>query len=372
MRILMVARRYPPDIRSGTETVFENLYRMARSRHEVRLVVGYTRRRDLVPPEARAVDLRGGGKGRAWARMAAASLDEQRRFAPDVVLANSIEVATWNTPTACIVHDLNFGKATRKGQAPRVGARARETFYRLRSQRLAAVVTVSEAARRRLIEAGLPADRIVVIHNGVDLGLFKPVPRTVRPTEPEGFVRFAYPSRILPGKGQHMAMDALARLRRSYKDRAELVVVGAVADPLFLDQLRIQSYDQPICIETDVPDIAPYYQQADVVLFPSLMDEGFGYTAVEAMACGRPVIWFDQPAVREATGGLGLPVPRGDVEALRAAMMELMDDPEARARHGREGRDYVEQHYAWPAVWERYEEVLARLVARRAKVFPSG
>jgi glycosyltransferase involved in cell wall biosynthesis len=357
MRLLMVARRYPPDIRSGTETVFQNLYRMARSRHEVRLVVGFTRARELVPPEARAVDLRGASKAQAWVRMAAASLDEQRRFSPDVVLANSIEVATWRTPTACIVHDLNFGQARRGA-----GSRARERFYRLRARRLSAVVTVSEAARKRLIAAGLPEDRLTVIHNGVDLSTFSAVDRDKQPDEPKDFVRFAYPSRILPGKGQHLAMDALARLRSPYKKRAELVVVGAVADPLFLDQLKIQSYKQPIRIEVDVPSIAPYYQQADVVLFPSLMEEGFGYTAVEAMACGKPVIWFDQPAVREATGGLGVPVPSGDVDAMRSAMMQLMDDPAGRRAMGEQGRAYVRQHYAWSGVWEQYERLLSGLV----------
>ena len=357
MRILMVARRYPPDIRSGTETVFENLYRMARSRHEVRLVVGYTRARELVPPEARAVDLRGASKAQAWARMAAASLDEQRRFGPDVVLANSIEVASFRCPTACIVHDLNFGSAQRSA-----GSKAKEAFYRLRARRLQAVVTVSEAARKRLTAAGLPEERLRVIHNGVDLAKFGAVPREIAHEEPEDFVRFAYPSRILPGKGQHLAMDALARLRAPYKKRAELVVVGAVADPLFLDQLRIQSYNQPIRIETDVPSIAPYYQQADVVLFPSLMEEGFGYTAVEAMACGKPVIWFDQPAVREATGGLGVPVPSGDVDALRDAMMSLMDDAERREAIGQEGLAYVRSHYGWDGVWNQYEQLLEGLV----------
>ncbi len=357
MRLLMVARRYPPDIRSGTETVFENLYRMARSRHEVRLVVGYTRARELVPPEARAVDLRGVSKAQAWARMAAASLDEQRRFGPDVVLANSIEVASFRCPTACIVHDLNFGQAGARG----LGTRGREAFYRLRARRLQAVVTVSEAAARRLVSAGLPQETIRVIHNGVDLERFSAVARETTHDEPQDLVRFAYPSRILPGKGQHLAMDALARLRAPYKKRAELVVVGAVADPLFLDQLKIQSYNQPIRIETDVPAIAPYYQQADVVLFPSLMEEGFGYTAIEAMACGKPVIWFDQPAVREATGGLGTPVPSGDVDALRDAMMALMDDPERREAMGAEGQAYVRSHYGWPGVWSRYEELLRGL-----------
>ena len=42
MKLMMVARRFPPDVRSGTERVFENLYHQARERHEVRLVVGFT------------------------------------------------------------------------------------------------------------------------------------------------------------------------------------------------------------------------------------------------------------------------------------------------------------------------------------------
>ena len=61
MKLLLVARRYPPDIRSGTETVFANLYREARARHEVRLVVGYRTSKEGFPPEADAIDLRGSG-----------------------------------------------------------------------------------------------------------------------------------------------------------------------------------------------------------------------------------------------------------------------------------------------------------------------
>ena len=356
MKLMMVARRYPPDVRSGTETVFENLYRQARTRHELRLVVGYTRSRDLVPPEALAVDLRGASKVQCWARMWAAARREARRFRPDAVLGNSIEVPDTGVPTVCIVHDLNFGGGERG-----LGARAKERFYRRRSRTLDAVITVSEAARESLVEAGLAGDRIRVIHNGVDLERFSPR-EPERPPGEEHIVRFAYPSRIIPGKGQHLAIDALARLRRDLKARARLTIVGAASDTIFLDQLKIQAYQQPVSIHTDVPQIAPYYQDADVILFPTLMEEGFGFTAVEGMACGKPVIWSDQPAVREATGGLGFPVPQGDVEAMRAAMMQLIEDPALRARVGAEGRAFVEGRYSWPMVWGRYEAVLEGLL----------
>jgi len=356
MKLMMVARRYPPDVRSGTETVFENLYQQARTRHEVRLVVGYRSSRSLVPPEALAVDLRGANKAVSWAKLWTAARQEARRFRPQAVLGNSIEVPHVGVPTACIVHDLNFGGGDRG-----LVTRAKERFYKIRSRKLDAVVTVSNAARLSLAEAGMDDSRLHVIHNGVDIDTFKPTDGP-RPAGDEGVVHFAYPSRILPGKGQHIAIDALARLRREYKKRAKLTIVGAASDTIFLDQLKIQAYQQPVEFHTDVPRIAPFYQAADVILFPTLMEEGFGFTAVDGMSSGKPIIWSDQPAVREATGGLGFPVPQGDVEAMRDAMMTLMDDPELRARVGAEGRKFVVERYSWPQVWGRYERLLGGML----------
>lgn len=353
MKLLMAARRYPPDVWSGTETVFEALYTRARRAHEVRLVAGWQRAADLLPPEAVPVRLRGLNKPFAWAAMARAIRAEARRSRPDVVLSNSVEVPPLGVPTACIVHDLNFG-----GMADSLENQMRRRYYAMRGRTLDAVVAVSQATARKLVGLGVPEARVHIIHNGVDLHLFRPAPRP-----DDGIVRFAYPGRILPGKGQHHAIDAVARLKREYKQRAHLVIAGAVGDQAYLDQLRVQAYNQPVSFELDLPDLAPVYQRADVILFPTVMEEGFGFTAVEGMATGRPVIWTDQPAIREATGGIGLAVPREDVDALRAAMMRLMDNPEERAALGAEGRALCQARYGWDAVWARYETLLRRLAA---------
>lgn len=365
MRILMVARRYPPDARSGTETVFAALYAEARKHHDVRLVVGYRTAREQVPAEAVAVDLREKGAS-GYLAMGLAAAREARRFRPDVVLSNSVEIAVPGVPNALIVHDLNFGRATRDA-----GTMLREQLYKAQGKRLDAVVTVSEASRRQLLRIGVPEGRVTVIGNGVDIHRFVPRPPTpAAPVAAAGFslpalppVRFVYPGRILPGKGQHAAIDALGRMRPDQKYRAHLTLVGAVADRIYLDQLRIQAFNQPVTFATDVDDIVPYYQDAEVVLFPTLMEEGFGFTAVEGMACGKPVIYYDQPAIREATGGIGVPVPRDDPDALRNAMLALIADPAERERLGREGRAYVETR-AWDRVWARYEALLARIARR--------
>jgi glycosyltransferase involved in cell wall biosynthesis len=344
MKILMVARRYPPDVRSGTETVFANLYEQAVRSHSVQLVVGFQKSSEGFPPESVKVDLR---EGNPWLRMAASANREARRFRPEVVLANSVEVWVPGVPTAVIVHDLNFG-GTQRGAS----AMGKEAFYRLRSQTAASVITVSEASRQRLLQAGLRSDRITVIPNGVDLQRFFPVSRP-----PSEKIHFVYPSRILPGKAQHLAIDAIGRMRPDQKKNLRLTIVGALSDRIYGDKLRIQAFHQPVDFAFDVPEMAPYYQQADVVLFPSLMEEGFGYTAVEGMACGKPVIWGDQPAVREATGGIGIPVPQDDADALKRAMLQLAEQSELRKQLGEKGREFVER-YRWDQVWGRYAKLL--------------
>ena len=233
-----------------------------------------------------------------------------------------------------------------------------ELFYRFKSRRLRAVITVSEASKQRLVEVGVPQERVQVIHNGVDLQRFQP------PDSPSssGPFRFAYPSRILPGKGQHLAIDAFARLPKALKQKAHLDIVGAAVDKVFLDQLKVQAHGLNVSFNVDVPKIAPFYQRADAVLFPTLMQEGFGFTAVEGMACGKPVIWTEQPAIREATGGIGLSFASGDVAAMRDHMVRLMSEPELARELGDQGRRYVSAHYDWAQVWRSYERVLAEVI----------
>ena len=350
MRILMAARRFPPDVWSGTETVFRNLYELACQGHEVRLVVGYQQDRSMVPSVASAVDLRGVSKPRAWIRMARRVRAQVREWQPDVVLSNSVEVPPTGVPTACIVHDLNFG-----GAEAGWGALGRKAFYAVRARQLNAIVTVSRASADNLRQVGVPENKIRVVHNGVDVETFCP---PTEPVESDGRLHFVVPSRILPGKGQHLALDAFARLPVRYKNQAKLTIVGAVADGVYLDRIRVQAYGEPVEFAVNVPAIEPYYQQADVILFPTVMTEGFGFTAVEGMACGKPVIWFEQPAVREATSGIGFAVEQGDAQAMRNAMMKLIDDADLRAKMGESGLQYVRQHLSWQRVWQHYEQVL--------------
>jgi len=105
-------------------------------------------------------------------------------------------------------------------------------------------------------------------------------------------------------------------------------------------------------------EAATAYSAADLFLMPSRA-EAFGLMAVEAMACGVPVIVADGtslPGVVKAPD-VGISVPQGDAEALASAIGSLLADPVARRRRGHAGRELVEREYSF----ERYIETHLRL-----------
>lgn len=356
MRILIAAPRFAPDAWSGAERALLELYHHARRHHEVRLVTGWTRDRNLVPAEAVAVELKGLKPTRAWSRFARAARAEVTRWRPDVVLTTTAKLPPVGAPTALLAQERELPREARWRD------RVTASMAAARARAFDVVIAPTASGARALRSSGIPESRIRFIRNGVDPDRFAPLPHAHVPSDDT--VRVVHPSRILPGKGQHHAIDAVARLRRKHKTRAELTVVGSVVDAVYLDQIRVQAYGQPVRFALDVPDILAYYQESDIVLLPTELEEASGFVAVEAMACGRPVVWFDHPTVRETTGGIGVPVPAGDAGAMRDAIARLMDDPEERQRLGALGRRYVLGNLTWGRVWSAYETVL-QAIARR-------
>ena len=112
------------------------------------------------------------------------------------------------------------------------------------------------------------------------------------------------------------------------------------------------------------PQLRALYAGASAFLFPSLY-EGFGLPAVEAMACGTPVVACRAgalPEVMQLTGG-GLLVEKDDPAALAKGIRTLFEQPEKRADLGQQARARVEASLSWRRVAavtaEGYYEVLA-------------
>jgi glycosyltransferase involved in cell wall biosynthesis len=117
------------------------------------------------------------------------------------------------------------------------------------------------------------------------------------------------------------------------------------------------------------PELPDVLRSADLFLLTTEPPESFGIVLIEAMATGLPVIATDYPGVRavvdEATGTL---VPRGDPQAVAAALRELAEaGPERRAQIGAAGRAKAEREWSWPSLVERMDAAYAEAIEARSE-----
>jgi glycosyltransferase involved in cell wall biosynthesis len=107
------------------------------------------------------------------------------------------------------------------------------------------------------------------------------------------------------------------------------------------------------------------YSAADLFVIPSLQ-ESFGQTVIEAMACGTPVVGFASGGIADTVrpGETGDLAPTGDVPALRAAIVKLLNDREGRARMGTRAREIVLAEYVLDVQAKQYEALYQSLLKR--------
>ncbi|MCT7357356.1 glycosyltransferase, partial [Streptomyces sp. 15-116A] len=117
----------------------------------------------------------------------------------------------------------------------------------------------------------------------------------------------------------------------------------------------------------DPADMPALIGSADLVLCTPVY-EPFGIVPLEAMACGVPVVASDVGGHRDsvADGVTGRLVTPEDPEAVAAAVRELLDRPELRARYGAAGRDRVLAHYTWRRVADGVEDVHRQVLTGHA------
>jgi glycosyltransferase involved in cell wall biosynthesis len=197
-----------------------------------------------------------------------------------------------------------------------------------------AVVAVSHTTRRDLVERlRLDPDRVPVVHHGLDHELFRPVRRRLADAPYVLFVGSEHPRKNLG-----TLLRAFALLRRRWPD-LRLVKVGAPgsAEALFgastaawISELGLAG---AVDLVGEVPDedLPAWYAGAACLALPSLA-EGFGLPALEAMACGCPVVVASAGALPEIVGDAGPAVEPYDVRGWADAIGAIVGDARLRAR----------------------------------------
>jgi glycosyltransferase involved in cell wall biosynthesis len=236
------------------------------------------------------------------------------------------------------------------------------------TRRLPRLVTVSESSKNDIVEhMGVEPSRLSIVPVGVDDNLFRPQAHVAR--VPGRLMTTA--SADVPLKGLVPLLEALAKVRT--ERHAELVVIGeprpASRVGETVERLGLQDAVHFVSKVSD-ERIVELYAEAQVAVVPSLY-EGFSLPAIEAMACGVPVVATTGGALPEVVGAdgvTGLLVPPGDPGALAMAIGTALDGAELRARIGSAGRVRVLERFTWAAAAratvEQYRAVLDGPVRR--------
>jgi glycosyltransferase involved in cell wall biosynthesis len=199
---------------------------------------------------------------------------------------------------------------------------------RLLARRAAKVICITESlARFNREQVGLPAEKIAVIHYGLD----EP-PTAWAPDElelPDGKIVAAV-ARLVPQKGLDVAVEALAGID------ATLVVLGEGPERERLEA-RARALGVRLLLPGRVGDVASVLRRADVLVHPARW-EGFGLALLEAMLAGLPVVATRVSSIPEivADGETGLLVPPDDPAALRTALERVLAEPGGLGSAGRE------------------------------------
>jgi glycosyltransferase involved in cell wall biosynthesis len=279
-------------------------------------------------------------------------------------------------PYIVTVHDLirmlDLGRDRGAEPLIRKPALRDRVLYRLDHEgirRATALIATSEATKRDLIRLlGVPEDRVAVIHHGIDHERFRPTDRTLAERRYVLFVGVEHPRKNLIA-----LLRAFHSLKRDSRFRdLRLVKVGGPGYRGELFRRRTLEAIAALGLEGAVElagpvegdEMAAYYSGAECVVVPSLY-EGFGLPAIEAMACGCPVIVSDRASLPEIAGEAAVvtrPVPEGIAEAIR----ELLCNDEFRASLRRRGLEHARK-FTWAAAAARTRAVYTAVLARQPR-----
>jgi len=289
----------------------------------------------------------------------------------------------WSVPLVQMFHTLGHLKnGVARASADREPAVRIEEEARILGavDRIVAATTVE---RTHLVKHyGADPARIAVIPCGVDTNLFLPGDQAAARAALglDDQLQLLYVGRLAPIKGLETLLDAMARLRAT-GTRVHLSIVGGDADePLNGHEGELRARLARLDLRSAVTFVGAqpqerlraWYVAADATVLPSHY-ESFGMVAMEAMACGIPVVASRvgglQTTVRD--GVTGLLVPDHDPAALAGALDRLLGDPDLRFRLGREGVQWAARH-RWPCIAEAVCREYAALVERASSHLDSG
>jgi phosphatidylinositol alpha-1,6-mannosyltransferase len=286
------------------------------------------------------------------------------RCLPEGLMALELKALT-GIPFACFVH----------GEEMTLASQSRELRWLTRRVLGSAAYLIANSRNSARIlrdDWGVPADRVVVLHPGVDSALFVPAPRDPDVRDELGWgdrTVLLTVGRLQERKGHDRMIEALSAIRRTIPDILYAIVGdGEEAGRLreLVDREGLRDHVQFLG-ERDDRTMVRCYQQCDLFVLPNRRVgndiEGFGIVLLEAQACGKPVVAGDSGGTVETmkVGETGRIVSCERPEPLAGLILELLADRERLADMGRAARRWIVGNLDWDVLVDQAAQLfLAR------------
>jgi len=272
---------------------------------------------------------------------------------------------------ATIHHPLPIDREADLEQANGFGQRWRirrfYSFIRMQAfvaRRMDRIITVSQSSAKDTTHFfGVPADKIRVVHNGIDTEIYSVNEEASQSRD--GLIMVANTDDRK--KGVLYLLQALQLLR---EEGTKLTIVDDAArhSSYIEDVGPLPSYGFKLVRKLNLDGLVHFtgrltqdelvkrYAGARIAVVPSLY-EGFGLPAAEAMACGTPVVATTGGALPEVVGDAGILVPPRSADALAAAIRQLLNDKQAQRQMSEAGKKRVREQFNWEQAARKTLEV---------------
>ena len=223
------------------------------------------------------------------------------------------------------------------------------------------VIANSRAGAVKLMEERVPAHKIAVIPNGLDLDLHRP-----RSTERLAR-RVAVVANLRPGKGHDTLIDAAVEVLRCRPEATFEVIGDGSERERLIAQADSRQVRRAFSFVGQRDDVPARLAEADIFVLPS-RSEALPNAVLEAMAAGLPVVASDVGGIPELISHdrTGLLVPPGDPAALAAALLRVMNEKGLAARLGEAARVAAETHFSFDRMVTAFDACYTSALAGRS------
>lgn len=231
------------------------------------------------------------------------------------------------------------------------------------------VVCVAAGIKDVLVGEGVPADKISVVHSAIDPSLYNR-PRSRDALDAEfglhaGAPVMAIAAQLIPRKGHSLVFQAMQRLTDRYPQLQLLIFGRGPLESELKAEATARGLVERVRFTGFRTDLGDWLGATDFLVHPAYT-EGLTNVALQAAAAGIASIGTRVGGIPEAIADnlTGVLIPVGDVDALSAAIVRLIDDPDLRHRLGANGPPHVQQGFTADLMARGNFEVYRRLLGR--------